>query len=133
MTPAEFVGTIYLGDRACKSIHIDGWEERFILHVDELSRVRGATWNYHTAEDILDARIVLSGVRSVCFEPSGHVPNDFINELSVSESGLEGLHRFHFSIGSVDARGHCTEVIIDVEAEAVHLEDPLRPGEIIST
>jgi hypothetical protein len=133
MTPEEFVHTVYLGDRACKSILIDGWERRFILHIDEISRIRDSTWNFYTAEDIPDGRIVLSGMRSARFDPPGFVPNDLINEMSVSEHEIDGVHRFRFSVGSVDAGGINTEVMIDVEAEAVRLEDPRRPGEIIST
>jgi len=53
MSPAEFLKTIYLGDRACKSILIDGWNKRIELKVDSISRVRSESgnWDIYTQRD----------------------------------------------------------------------------------
>lgn len=131
MTPAEFIRTIYLGDRGCKSIEIDGWTKRVIVHVDLISRVRGPNWDFYSAEDIHDGRIVFSGVQSFRLEPSGPIPNDFISDLSVSEE--DGELVFTMAIGAVADDGASSEVLVHLRASAIHLEDPLRPGESIRT
>ena len=38
--PAAFLGTFYLGDRACKGLTIDSWGMGFLLQVDCISRIR---------------------------------------------------------------------------------------------
>jgi hypothetical protein len=61
-------------------------------------------------------------VRSFRLEPSGPIPNDFINHLSVSEK--DGKLVFTTSIGAVAADGASTEVLVYLQASAIHLEDP---------
>ncbi len=41
MTPSEFLKTVYLGDRACKAVVIDGWRNEIKFNIDCVSRVRG--------------------------------------------------------------------------------------------
>jgi hypothetical protein len=43
MNPAEFLVTIYLGDRGCKGISIDGWNRQVSIQIDEISRIRSKT------------------------------------------------------------------------------------------
>jgi hypothetical protein len=54
MKPEEFVKTIYLGDRACKKIVIDGWDELLKIQVNEISRIRDVSgqWNYYNDENM---------------------------------------------------------------------------------
>ena len=131
MKPAEFVKTIYLGDRACKGIFIDAWEERIEVWIDEISRVRGESWNFYADEDIPDGRIVFSGVRSLRFDPPGPIPNDYIDSLSVVE-GDEGP-LFTLSVASGGTGSVSAQVAIEIGASGIHLEDPRRPGEQIKT
>jgi hypothetical protein len=104
LTPPEFLGTVYLGDRACKSIHIEGWKQRVVLEVDLISRVRSPSgnWELYSAEDIPDGRIVFSGVEDVQFDPPGPLPNDLINEISARPADGEKRWLFEASISSVD-------------------------------
>lgn len=137
MTVTELLKTIYLGDRSCKGLLIEGWKGRVCLHVDVISRIRSpsGTWDYYAEEDITDGRLVFTGVRSVGLEPSGPLPNDLINEIHVTDVDdlRSGKKTFVFaiSIGSVDETGSSTEVTIKIQAEGLHLEDPTRPGEAI--
>lgn len=131
MKPAEFVKTIYLGDRACKGIFIHAWERRIEVWVDGISRVRGESWNFYADEDIPDGRIVFSGVRSLRFDPAGPIPNDYIDSLSVVEDE-EGV-LFVLSVASAGTGGANAQVAIEIGASGIHLEDPRRPGEQFNT
>jgi hypothetical protein len=138
MTPTEFLKTIYLGDRSCKSILIDGWDARIMLQVDVISRIRNTSgnWDFYNTEDIPDGWLVFSGVQNIRWNPSGPIPNDLINEINVTDcrelrSG-NNIYVFSLSIGSVTDAAELTEVTIEIQAEGIHLEDPRRPGDKIS-
>ena len=134
--PIEFVDSIYLGDRGLKAIVIDGWEGRVSFRVDLLSRVRPGTnsWDFYNEGDICDGRIVLTGVRSVRFEPPGPLPNDFITSFrakrvetdQTAETAIH-LYVFEMTVSSIAPDGTSQEVEIQVVASGVHLEDPSRP------
>ena len=131
--PNEFLESIYLGDRACKALLIDSWNQRVAIQVTVISRVRPGTktWNFYTDADIKNGWLVFSDVRSLSFEPSGPLPNDFMEVMSVQSVESDGGQRwwlFEPSIGSVDESGHSTEVLVRIEASRVHLEDPQKPG-----
>ena len=131
--PNEFLESIYLGDRACKALLIDSWNQRVAIQVTVISRVRPGTktWNFYTDADIKDGWIVFSDVRSLRFEPAGPLPNDHIEIVSVQLIDVvreKGWWLFELSTGSVDETGHSTEVLVRIEASRVHLEDPQKPG-----
>lgn len=133
MNPEQFLQTIYLGDRGCKAVMIDSYNQRVAIQVDVISRLRpGAkTWDFYSDEDIKDGWLVFTDVRSVRFEPSGPLPNDLINDVSVKafdSSGSQPGYFFELSIGSVDDTGNSTEVLVKIEAGDVHLKDPAKPG-----
>lgn len=133
MSPVEFIKTIYLGDRLCKSIDIDGTQGRIAIQVNLISRVRSSSgnWEYYDREDIEDGLLVFSGATGIRFDPSGPLPNDLINDLQVVDESSK-FHRpaylFRISISSVGAAGDSTEVIVEIQAEGIHLEDPKKPG-----
>ena len=132
MFAREFLRTIYLGDRACKSITIDGWNHRVAIKVDEISRIRRepGNWDFNNDENIVDGLLVFSDVRSILFDPAGPIPNDYIIGLN-AEPLPEGHYRFLFSAASVDQSATSTEVSVTIEAKHLHLEDPSRPGVVI--
>ena len=133
MTPEQLLRTIYLGDRGCKAVLIDSWNKRVGIHVTVISFLKpgATTWDFYTDADITDGRLVFTDVRRISFEPSGPVPNDFINDITVtnleSPKG-QSVYLFELSISSVDDVGNSTEVVIKIEASGLHLEDPQRPG-----
>jgi hypothetical protein len=138
MNSEEFLKTIYLGDRGCKSILINSWSQLVAVQVTAISRIRAGstTWDYNQEGDIIDGLMVFSKVRKISFEPSGPLPNDLVNDISVKRlqsSGTEPLLLFELSIGSVDNTGHSTEIIVRIEAASIHLEDPKAPGVKITT
>ena len=131
--PGVFLSSVYLGDRACKSIHIDGWKSEVHVEVDRISRIRSSSghWDFYSDEDIVDGRLVFTGVRSIRFDPSGAIPNDLIHEIGVRSAASPsdvGVWVFHMSMGSVAADGTTTEVLLEIIATDVHLEDPARAG-----
>jgi hypothetical protein len=137
MTPEQLLQTIYLGDRGCKSVLIDSWNQRVAIQVTVISRLKpGAkTWDFNTAADIVNGLLVFTDVRRIRFDPSGPIPNDFINHISVKEidSAMgKPTYLFELSVGSVDNAGNSTEVLVEIEATGVHLEDPERPGVDVS-
>ena len=135
--PKDFLRTIYLGDRACTSLLIDGLNDRVVLRVDAISRIRSTSgdWEFYTEEDIPDGLIVFEGVDSIRFDPPGLIPNDLINSLEVELVKLGGeelntvdLYLFKASVTSAGPEGYRGQVLVEIVAKGVHLEDPLRPG-----
>lgn len=134
MTPTELLKTIYLGDRACRSICVNGWNKQVVIQVDTISRIRDATgaWNYYTSEDIPGGQLVFGDVEAVRFDPGGPLPNDLVNALTASlivdSTRSKPLYTFVISISSVDDVGTSTEVVIEIKAGDLHLLDPRAPA-----
>jgi hypothetical protein len=136
MDPKNFLRTIYLGDRALKTLLIDGWNSRVVFQVDQISRIRSASgnWEFYAAEDIRDGLIVLTGAESIRLDPPGFIPNDLINSFSVrpllekDQAPEQQRFLFEFSIASSYQENKYIEVLIQVIAQGIHLEDPAQPG-----
>lgn len=124
MNPIEFYETIYLGDRWCKQVIFDGVAGEIRLQIDLISRVRGNQWNYYADEDLADGFLVLENVAKFELIPQGPLPNDWIEFVSVSETGENGYYRFEFSLGSSsEATAQSTEVALIVIAKQLCLAD----------
>jgi hypothetical protein len=141
MNPKEFLSTVYLGDRSCKSILIDGWNERVLVEIDIISRVRSPSglWNYYSQEDIQNGLIIFEGVEAITFEPPGLIPNGYVNSLTVEEVSTEkndmkdSKFMFQLWIDSTYGCGLVEEVKVNIIAQSIHLEDPKKPGISIIT
>jgi hypothetical protein len=131
MPVTSFLKSIYLGDRACKGLVLDSWNNVLKIQVDEISRVRGESWDFYSDEDIVDGYIVFADVRSVRFEPSGPLPNDYIYDVIARPVLASGQERWEFeiSVASGDEAGQRIIVTITIDAADCYLEDPNRPGE----
>ncbi len=129
MTPTEFIRTLYLGDRACKAIAIDGWNGVVRVQVDTISRVRDASgeWSHYTQEDIEDGQIVFTGVDSLEMRNDGDLPNDLINSMEVVEQ-VGDSSVVEIWIDSVRPDASRVETLLRVRCKGIHLEDPERPG-----
>jgi hypothetical protein len=124
MNPLVFCQTIYLGDRWCKQLIIDGVAREIRLQIDLISRVRGTQWDFYAAEDIPDGFLVLEEVARFELFPQGPLPNDWIELVSVSETAEDGSYRFEFSLGSSSAEtAQVVEVILIVIAKQLCLAD----------
>lgn len=138
MKPYEFLKTIYLHDRACKNILIDGWGERVLFQIDKISRIRSSSgeWEFYDKEDIDDGYIVFTGVDSIKFSPEGLIPNDQINSIevdpiSVKISAEKEIKKFKFRIIASSGNKYTLayqEVLIEIIADGIHLENPALPG-----
>lgn len=133
MKPDEFIKTIYFGDRCLKGIKILPWESRIEIQVDLISRVRNPTgnWEFYSAEDIPDGKLVINDVQSLQFSPSGPVPNDVIDSFS-AEPLSNGRYEIILSVEAVQSDGHSTLVRITMNAASIHLESPEKPGTAIT-
>jgi len=132
-TPDEFLKSVYLGDRACKAIGIDCWQKELYIEVNQISRIRrpDGVWNFYSDEDIVNGRVVFTGVESISLTPSGPLPNDAINGIDVQRASSQvgdAAWIFLVSINSVSEDGTNTEVVLRIIGVDVHLEDPLREG-----
>jgi len=134
ITTSELVKTLYLGDRACKRVTIDGWHKRLTIEVDKISRIRNPSgqWDFYSDEDIIDGLIVFEGLSSFEFAPQGFVPSDWIEFVRIDEICEKSPVKPHFratlSLGAVDEQGNAKELTLTVCATSLHLEDQTRPG-----
>ncbi|GAA6121154.1 DUF6258 family protein [Acidovorax sp. FG27] len=123
MTPDQFIKTIYLGDRLCLSIAMEGTKKRLLLKVDCISRVRGNSWNYYAAEDVQEGFLVFEGVSSCRLEVNGQLPNDWIEPVSVTQlNDKADAWEFVFGLGVVDSQGRSSENLLTVIAERLVIE-----------
>lgn len=83
MTPSDFIRSIYLGDRACKAVVLNGWDAEVKVQVDCISRIRGESWDFYNEENLEGGFIVFEGVKKIEWDPNGRIPNDAITELTV--------------------------------------------------
>jgi hypothetical protein len=127
--PELLLRTVYVGDRACKAIEIDGWSAAVRLRVDRISRVRDPTgeWKFYSMEDIEDGFLVFTEVSAVSLSPSGYLPNDLINDLRIEriDEDHNGIRLYHFlvSIDAVDSGGVHTEITVQIVAKGLQLAD----------
>jgi hypothetical protein len=123
MAPDQFIKTIYLGDRLCLSLNMEGTKKRISLKVDCISRVRGESWNYYDAEDVHDGFLVFEDVVSCHLDSKGQLPNDWIEPVSVTKmDGDSTAWKFVFSLGVIDSKGVSSETLLTVIAENISIE-----------
>ncbi len=123
MTPDQFIKTIYLGDRSCLSINLEGTDKKVLLKVDCISRVRGETWNYDDSEDVHQGFLVFEKVTSCNLDLTGQLPNDWIEPISVKKIADNATGwEFIFSLGVVDSKGMSSEKLLTVVAENISIE-----------
>lgn len=125
MKPDEFLSSIYLGDRACKAIVLDGWKEEVKIQIDSISRLRSGTWNVD--ENVRDGFLVFEGVDHVSFDPPGRIPNDEIGNIEFL--GYEG-DRFIIMIelGTSDDVADYGFIKTTIRAKSVAIEKPGEEG-----
>jgi hypothetical protein len=134
MKIADFLKTVYLGDRGCKAITVDGWNSEVKVQVSCISRVRSANWDFYDAEDLPDGFLVFEGVSSIELEPSGPIPNDLINDIRVEKClPSDDFECVVLSVDSVNAEGDRVEVLIRMVAKSMALEAKDEPDRRIRT
>lgn len=138
MSPETFLKTIYLGDRLCKSLQMDGFNSRVILTIDTISRIRSVSgdWEYYTKEDIDDGLLVFDCVSFVSLTPAGFMPNDWIEIIGVepidrTNEPHDGDFKIKISLGSMTDAGVEKELQLVLIAKDVYLVDPKRKEVLI--
>lgn len=125
MKPDEFLSSVYLGDRACKAIVLDGWKDEVRIQINLISRRRSETWDFYSAEDVEDGFLVFEGVDHVSFDPPGLVPNDAIGNIEFLGYDND-CFTVMIELSHGDEAGKYTTVRTTIRAKAVAIE---RPGE----
>ncbi|KOF13589.1 hypothetical protein AC244_30600 [Ensifer adhaerens] len=125
MKPDEFLSSVYLGDRACKVIVLDGWKDEVRIQINLISRRRSETWDFYSAEDVEDGFLVFEGVDHVSFDPPGLVPNDAIGNIEFLGYDND-CFTVMIELSHGDEAGKYTTVRTTIRAKAVAIE---RPGE----
>ncbi|WP_077960816.1 DUF6258 family protein [Ensifer adhaerens] len=127
MKPDEFFKTLYLGDRGCNAVVLDGLKNEVKIQIDLISRKRSERWNFYSAEDVQDGFLVFEGVDHVAFDPPGLIPNDEIGAIKFL--GYEG-DRFSIilELAHCDEAGQYVTVNATIRAKAVAIEKPGEEG-----
>ena len=134
MKISQFLKTIYLGDRACKSITVNGWNSEVKIQINCISRIRSENWDFYDAEDLPDGFLVFEGVHKIEFDPTGHLPNDLINDIYLDEQRKSDTAEcVVLNVDSVDSDGVRTELLIRIFANAISLEANGMPDQRIRT
>ena len=129
MNPDELIKKIYYGDRACKSVLIDSWNNLIKIQLDCISRVIGNNWNYYNDENIYDGFLVFTFAEYISLTPNGLIPNDLINIIDVKKEG-EDKYIVVIDIDNCDDNRDTSSVIIKIICSSAHIED--GQGNIIS-
>lgn len=121
MNALKFFGTIYLGDRSCTLIELNGCSEELRIGVNLISRIRDFEWNFYDAEDVENGSLVFEGLKFANFDPSGPIPNDWIDLIEARPLNEE-FYEFKLSLGSVDSQAKATEIILTVVAKSLAIQ-----------
>ena len=122
MDIVDFLGTVYLGDRMCSAISIDGVSSEIRLHIDLISRVRGTEWNFYSDEDVSNGAMVFEGVRSFSLGPERCLPpNAWIEVVSATRLNAD-LNKVVISLGNVGSNAVSTELVLTLECQAMSIE-----------
>lgn len=134
MDTIDFVKSIYLGDRACKAIVIDSWNDKIKFQITCISRFKVANEQWTYDQNIYDGWFVFNNACSITFDPPGHIPDDSIELFTAELDTTEGtkMYRFTLLIGSGKPVGPPVYVTITILAESIHIEDPSDPLTIIT-
>ncbi|KRB76830.1 DUF6258 family protein [Noviherbaspirillum sp. Root189] len=123
MALLEFLKTIYVGDRGCKSLIIDTWNREVKIQLTCISRVRSKAWDYYDAEDLPNGFIVFEDVNSIVINPPGAMPNDTINDIRTEAiPDRPGKYLVIVNVDSINEYGIRTEVDIQISAGSMALE-----------
>ena len=76
---------------------------------------------FYTEEDLVDGRIVFTGVEGFSMEPTGWIPNDFIESLRLVRRLESGLSEFEFVVGAVDCEKKSELAKIRIFARVIEL------------
>ncbi|WP_412022577.1 DUF6258 family protein [Burkholderia cepacia] len=122
--PANFLKSIYLGDRVCKAISLDTWNAVVRIRIDVISRIRSdsGNWEFHKDEDVENGSLVFGDVKAFSMSPDGLLPNDLVNSVSIAPAEGNGLWNFRMGVDSVDENGCAQEVQIAIVARTLWIE-----------
>ncbi|KKQ49982.1 MAG: hypothetical protein US69_C0001G0010 [candidate division TM6 bacterium GW2011_GWF2_38_10] len=128
MNTIDFLKTLYLGDRYCTKMVINGIDNNFEIHINCISRIRDilGKWNFYTTEDIENGIIVIDGVKKIIFDQSGLLPNDEIYDIYAKQIS-HNLYEFTIEASHVDDNSMTHDLTIKVIGESVYLIDPKKP------
>ena len=123
----KFIETIYLGDRAVKSIVIDGWQKVVKIQIDCISRIRSQSgdWEFYLDEDIEDGFLVFSGVSFFNIKPDGSIPFDYVLDYKLENFIDEDFSDFILEAGGTDPENsnETTSSIIKIRHKFFWLEN----------
>ena len=129
MNVEEFLKTIYLGDRYCTKIVMDGSNNNVEIHVNQISRIRdeAGQWNLYYDEDIVNGVIVITNVEKIAFDESGLMPNDQLYDIYAEELANDS-YEFVIEASNIDEDANTKDVMIKIIGGGIYISDPKRPN-----
>jgi len=123
----EFLKTIYLGDRYCTKIVLDGSNNNVEIHVNQISRIRddAGQWNLYYDEDIVNGVIVITNVEKIAFDESGLMPNDQLYDI-YAEKLDNNSYEFVIEASNIDEDANSKDVMIKIIGGGIYISDPKR-------
>lgn len=118
----NLLSSIYLGDRYCEKIEIDG--NKIIFQINLISRIKKGCkeWDYYSDEDIEHGCLVFEDV--VEYYQKGELPfNDEIYEIQAT--GKEGdIYSFIVYGCNVSDKAFSTDIQFQIRAKKFYIYDP---------
>jgi len=118
----DFLGSIYLGDRYCERMEIDG--KKIVIQINLISRIRKGCkeWDYYSDEDIEHGCLVFEDI--VEYHQNSELPfNDEIYKIQVIEK--EGdIYSFIVCGCNVSDKAVSADIKFHIKARKLYIYDP---------
>lgn len=126
MDPQSYLSQLYFGDEALKGILVDSWSDIVKVKISRLTLLEAGKQPFDCKMTVEEPWLVFENANSIKFEPSGLIPNDFIEDISVvSYDETSSQYTFSIRTGRTPDFGGGGPINVLITARRVTVEHPL--------